>query len=150
MTSPGADIPIAPSQGNIAVTPEAQAPPSSVEYRDENGNLVAPEVVSSMAAEGAEIKTEHEVRTKTVDAAGNEVVEPQAVHPPHPDVEGRNPNTAREEKGQAQAEREANDAVPHVEADFDPSKEARVEEIDRKAGQPQPGSERAEATKKGT
>lgn len=63
-----------------------------VEYRDENGNILDDEQVSSLAAEGkVTFKTKYETRTRLVDEAGKEVYD--EIAPQHPDVEGQNPDT---------------------------------------------------------
>ncbi len=64
-----------------------------VEYRDQNGNLLDEAQVQALLAEGkATFETKYETRTKLVDEHGNEV-NPSDVAPPHPDVEGQNPET---------------------------------------------------------
>lgn len=85
-----------------------------------------------------------------MDAKGNEILESlvearevdgpgiQGVAPPHPDVEGRNPET--KEKGEA----EASHAPPTAEAAEDVSKEKSVE---GQAKEPKPASEAKAATK---
>ena len=91
-----------------------------VEFRDEAGNVLDPEQVRKLQEQDVKFQTKYETRTKILDEAGNEVPAAGAgVHPPHPDVEGRNPNTARQEKGQGQAEREASASPPNVGADAD-------------------------------
>lgn len=134
------------------VTPQAQAPepPELVgrrEYRDPDGNLMDAAEAEKLLAMGASYETKREVHTIVVDEAGHEIsVEgvidgARSLHPPHPDVEGRNPNTARGSNKDA-SER------PPADAQFDPSKEAEARAHEHYAGKPQPGSERAEATKK--
>lgn len=108
-----------------------------VEYRDQHGNLLNEAQVAALVAEGkASFETKYETKTKLVDAQGNEVVEPQSVAPPHPDVEGQNPDT----KG-----------VPERDANSEPA-EAKVSPDDKGNkeinGQPKPASEQAvDATK---
>ena len=87
-----------------AVTPQANAPQAQqadggnivgreerIEYRDQNGNLLNDDQVKALMSEGkAKFETKYETRTRLVDEAGNEV---QPVAPPHPDVEGAEPET---------------------------------------------------------
>jgi dolichyl-phosphate-mannose-protein mannosyltransferase len=66
---------------------------------------------------------------------------PEGIAPPHPDVEGRNPET-----GGAPAEDQASEAPPTVDAaegDQNKEKSAKSE-----AGKPKPASEKQDATKK--
>jgi dolichyl-phosphate-mannose-protein mannosyltransferase len=64
-----------------------------VEYRDQDGNLLDEAQVQALLAEGkASFQTKYETRTKLVDEHGNEV-NPSDIAPPHPDVEGQNPQT---------------------------------------------------------
>lgn len=91
------------------VSDAPQAPPGHeviaeeerVEYRDQDGNLLNEEQVKALEGK-VEFKTRYETRTRVVDADGNEVYvdvesEEKEVAPPHPDVEGVDPNT----RGQA-------------------------------------------------
>ena len=114
---------IASSSGDAPVTSVAQQEQPAgkgadpVEFRDQHGNLLDPEQVKEMEGQDIKFQTKVEVKTKIVDEAG-EFVEMRAgegagVHPPHPDVEGRNPNTA------GKGEKEANEAPPRVGADAD-------------------------------
>lgn len=119
----------------------------SYEYRDQAGNPLNPEQVEKLKHDGVEFETRHEVKTRLVDEAGNEVGADGGVHPQHPDAEGLNPNTAGSEKKAGQAEREANDKPANVDAGVDTKQQAKVNAKEsKKSGQPQPGSERAEAT----
>ncbi|GKT46085.1 uncharacterized protein ColSpa_06266 [Colletotrichum spaethianum] len=76
-----------------------------VEYRDQNGNLLDEEQVKALEGK-VEFKTKYETRTRVVDASGNEVQMPEGgwpqelgqeqggnVAPPHPDVQGVDPET---------------------------------------------------------
>lgn len=131
------------------VTP--QPPPESsflsqeehVEYRDQNGNLLDDEQVKSLQGK-VSFQTKYETRTRLVDAAGNDLGEGQAgaegVAPPHPDVEGRNPETAGAGK-----DGEARDQPATASVGDDVGKEQRVEKA--KGGKPRPASEGNEATK---
>ncbi|KAI9652582.1 MAG: hypothetical protein M1831_006686 [Alyxoria varia] len=155
------------SPAEISVTPQVSAQPvgapgepetvreERVEYRDENGRLLSPEEVDALQNEDVAFETKYETRTRVVDEEGNLVGEEggggggedEGVYPVHAGEEGRNPNTAGEEKGDAQAEAEANNAPPIVGAEADTSKEADVEREKESAGMARPGSERGEATK---
>lgn len=89
-----------------------------VEYRDQDGNLLDEEQVKALQGK-VEFKTRYETRTRIVDANGNEVpppaggeqqvpvnpdgaidgaslaASPEGVAPPHPDIEGAEPETKR-------------------------------------------------------
>lgn len=116
-----------------------------IEFRDENGRVLDDEEVKALEGK-VSFKTRYETRTRVVDAAGNEIheslveareVEDQGVAPPHPDVEGQNPET----KDANQAE--ASEIPPTVEAVEDEKKEKSVEE---QAKAPKPASEAQAAT----
>lgn len=76
-----------------------------IEFRDEDGNVLDEEQVKELERRGdISFKTKYETRTRIVDQYGNEVKDdiveggpPEAPHPPHPDVEGVDPET--KEKG---------------------------------------------------
>ncbi|KAF3349163.1 hypothetical protein VD0002_g6751 [Verticillium dahliae] len=67
-----------------------------IEYRDQDGNLLDDEQVKALEGK-VEFKTKYETRTRVVDENGNEVQVPGeeagVVAPPHPDVEGVDPET---------------------------------------------------------
>jgi dolichyl-phosphate-mannose-protein mannosyltransferase len=113
-----------------------------IEFRDENGRILDEEEVKALEGK-VSFKTRYETRTRIV---GNELheslveareAEDQGVAPPHPDVEGRNPET-KEGK-----EAEASEVPPTVEAIEDEKKEKSVEE---QAKSPKPASEAQAAT----
>lgn len=116
-----------------------------IEYRDENGNILDPEQVSALAGK-VSFKTRYETRTRIIDAQGNEIHEglvdarqgEEGVAPPHPDAEGRNPETGDKK------EAEASEHPPTVAVGDDKLKEKSVE---GQTGSPRPGSEAQEATK---
>lgn len=119
-----------------------------IEYRDENGRVLDDDEVSALAGK-VSFKTRYETRTRVVDGEGNEIyeglveahgdAEEYGVAPPHPDVEGRNPET------QEQAEApEASEVPPTVEVAEDQQKEKSVEQHREEA---QPASEAQSATK---
>jgi dolichyl-phosphate-mannose-protein mannosyltransferase len=95
-----------PEGQDPVVTSEPQLPDSTfigreqrVEYRDENGNVLDAELVSMLSKEGkVSLQTRYQTQTRVIDADGNEII--KHVHagehaPPHPDVEGQNPETNR-------------------------------------------------------
>jgi dolichyl-phosphate-mannose-protein mannosyltransferase len=117
-----------------------------VEFRDENGRILNEDEVKALEGK-VSFKTRYETRTRIVDAQGNEIHESlvdareedgQGVAPPHPDVEGRNPET----KGEGEAE--PSEVPPTVEVAEDKEKEKSVEDA---AKDPRPASEAADATK---
>jgi dolichyl-phosphate-mannose-protein mannosyltransferase len=119
-----------------------------IEYRDENGRILDEEEVAALAGK-VSFKTRYETRTRVVDGQGNEIYEglvnahgdeedePQGVAPPHPDVEGQNPETQQGEPAQA------SDAPPTVEVVEDQKKEQSAEQDERQA---KPASEGQAAT----
>lgn len=116
-----------------------------IEFRDENGRVLDEAEVKALEGK-VSFKTRYETRTRIVDSAGNELheslvdareAEEQGVAPPHPDVEGRNPET-KEGK-----EAEASELPPTVEAKEDENKEKSVEQ---QAKSPKPASEAKAAT----
>ena len=142
---PGGQKPL--SDANV--TPQAAADPSvlsreeRVEYRDQDGNLLDEEQVASLQGK-VSFQTRYETRTRVVDAAGNDIAEGPAgaegFAPPHPDVEGRNPETAGDGK-----EGEARNQPATASVGDDLGKEQKVEKA--KGGKPRPASEGNEATK---
>ena len=134
---------------NANVTPQPAADPSvlsreeRVEYRDQDGNLLDDEQVASLQGK-VSFQTRYETRTRVVDAAGNDIADGPAgadgFAPPHPDVEGRNPETAGDGK-----EDGARDQPATASVEEDIGKEKKVEK--GKGGEPRPASEGNEATK---
>jgi dolichyl-phosphate-mannose-protein mannosyltransferase len=139
------------------VSPPPQEPPRElpivskeerIEYRDENGRILNEEEVAALAGK-VSFKTRYETRTRIIDTEGKEIyeglveahdqAEELGVAPPHPDAEGRNPET------QAEAEApEASEAPPTVEVVEDQQKERSVEQHKNDA---KPASEAQAATK---
>lgn len=113
-----------------------------VEYRDQDGNLLDKEQVSSLEGK-VSFQTRYETRTRVIDAAGNAIADGPAgaegFAPPHPDVD-REPETAVD---LPEANRRAYPATASPEDDID--KERSIEKAD--GGKPRPGSEGREATK---
>lgn len=67
-----------------------------VEYRDEVGNLLDPKEVAKLQAEGkVSLQTKYQTETRVIDASGNQIIKNPEHAPPHPDVEGQNPETNR-------------------------------------------------------
>lgn len=146
-------------EGEAVVSPPPQDAPAipadlpvvskeeRVEYRDENGRILNDDEVQALEGK-VSFKTRYETRTRVVDAQGNEVyeglvdahdaAEELGVAPPHPDVEGGNPET--QEAGEAA---EASDAPPTVEVVEDQKKEKSIE---REASEAKPASEQQAAT----
>ena len=118
-----------------------------IEDRDEKGRGLDDAEVEALKGK-VSFKTRYETRTRLVDGQGNEVydaiveahdeAEVHGVAPPHPDAEGRNPET----KGKADAV-EAIEAPPTVEAAEDEVKEKSAEKRQEEA---QPASEANTAT----
>jgi dolichyl-phosphate-mannose-protein mannosyltransferase len=128
-----------------------------IEYRDDKGRVLDDEEVSALAGK-VSFKTRYETRTRIVDAQGNEIyeglvnshgdtegvadahdsAEEAGVAPPHPDAEGRNPETQQ----QADAP-EASEAPPTIEVVEDQQKEKSIEQHKEEA---QPASEGQSAT----
>ncbi|KAF1958862.1 PMT-domain-containing protein [Byssothecium circinans] len=115
-----------------------------VEFRDENGRVLNDEEVAALQGK-VSIKTRYETRTRIIDEEGREIFESlvdarevDGVAPPHPDVEGRNPETNNV------GEAEASDSPPTVEVKEDRQKEKSVE---KEAKKPKPASEAKAATK---
>ena len=128
-----------------------------VEYRDGRGNILNDDQVASLKGKvNFEVsitlvphslkdltlcmQTRYETRTRILDAAGNELYEGPVggnYAPPHPDVEGANPETPVVPKSEAPG------LPPAVEAETDLLKEKSAEEEKKK---PKPASEGNEAT----
>ncbi|KAL1890395.1 Dolichyl-phosphate-mannose--protein mannosyltransferase 1 [Ceratocystis pirilliformis] len=113
----------------------------TVEYRDQDGNLLDPEVVEGLKGK-VEFQTRYETRTRLIDSEGNELpaqggfaAEPAQQAPPHPDVEGIDPETKHVSDNPAPVV-----PVVHQES-VDGAKEAEK-------SKPKPASEGNDATKK--
>lgn len=123
------------------VTPQAVIPKASallgreekLIYRDEDGNELSPELVSKLEKEGkVTFKTRYETKTRILDEDGNEIEQiiEENVAPPHPDVEGQNPETPDQPRDRKQPASAAG--------------ESESREVDQ--GKPKPASEGNEAT----
>jgi dolichyl-phosphate-mannose-protein mannosyltransferase len=118
-----------------------------IEYRDENGRILDEAEVAELAGK-VSFKTRYETRTRIVDAQGNEIYEglvdgqggedQAGVAPPHPDVEGQNPETQQDSEPAA-----ASAVPPTVEVEEDQEKEKNVEQETQEA---KPASEAQAAT----
>lgn len=149
-----------PHEEVISEQPAVSAPPQGVpqdlpvlskeeriEYRDENGRILDEEEVAALAGK-VSFKTRYETRTRIVDGQGNEIyeglvdahgAEEQAgVAPPHPDVEGRNPETQQDSEAA-----QPSDAPPTVDIQEDQQKEKSIEQEKQEA---KPASEAQAAT----
>jgi dolichyl-phosphate-mannose-protein mannosyltransferase len=122
-----------------------------IEYRDENGRILDEEEVAELAGK-VSFKTRYETRTRIVDAQGNEIYEglvegqrgedEAGVAPPHPDVEGQNPETQQDSEPAA-----ASDVPPTVEVKEDQEKESSVEHsVEQEQQEAKPASEAQAAT----
>ena len=85
-----------------SVTPEAQpslkGKKARVEYRDENGNVLPESLVSSLRKnEKVKFETRFEYRSRLANGHEVDVVDGK-VAPPHPDVEGQNPQTVQDDE----------------------------------------------------
>jgi len=127
------EAPLAP--GHSVVSREEK-----IEYRDQDGNLLDPEQVKELEGK-VSFQTRYETRTRLIDAQGNEIVQAEdaGVAPPHPDVEGADPETV------AAQEPVANDKpAAQREIKADESKEENIGKSDK--GAAKPASEGNEAT----
>jgi dolichyl-phosphate-mannose-protein mannosyltransferase len=122
-----------------------------VEYRDQDGNILDEEQVKSLEGK-VEFSTRYETHTRVLDINGKPVSEaggspPEGVAPPHPDVEGNNPETAgiKEDDSAAQKQKPATQS----EIQDDVGKEKAVDGAAAQGGgEARPASEGNEATKK--
>lgn len=69
----------------------------TIEYRDQDGNLLNEEQVAALEGK-VKFETKYETRTRVIDEAGNEIRE--GVAPPHPDVEGVDHETVKKAEGE--------------------------------------------------
>ncbi|OQD77131.1 hypothetical protein PENDEC_c003G01062 [Penicillium decumbens] len=134
--------PVQEQQGQAAVTePKVSGSMARVEYRDQHGNILPEDLVASLRAEG---KVKFETRFESLASHENaqevpivdgkpQFPEPQA--PPHPDVEGQNPETGSYPEDSVPPERPASVAEGNTRS---------AEEL--KAPQAKPASEGNEAT----
>ncbi|KKK14332.1 hypothetical protein P175DRAFT_0508810 [Aspergillus ochraceoroseus IBT 24754] len=115
-------------------TPQLRGSQARVEYRDQNGNVLDEEVVASLRKEGkVSFETRHETRTRLENGHLVDVVDGKLA-PPHPDVEGQNPETSGKQ------EEEALDDSPASAAG------AQISVEEQSSPEPKPASEGNEAT----
>lgn len=80
-------------QDQAAVTePKLSGSVARVEYRDQNGNVLDDSLVSSLRAEG-KVKFETRYESKRLENAQEIPIVDGQLAPPHPDVQGQNPET---------------------------------------------------------
>lgn len=79
---------------DAAVTPlKLAGSKARVEYRDQHGNVLPDDLVSSLRDEGkVKFETRYESKSRLQNAQEIPIVDGQLA-PPHPDVEGQNPET---------------------------------------------------------
>ncbi|KAB8236802.1 Dolichyl-phosphate-mannose-protein mannosyltransferase-domain-containing protein [Aspergillus alliaceus] len=86
---------------SVTPEPEPRRAKARVEYRDQDGNVLDEALVAALAKEGkVSFETRHETRTLLANGHEVEMVNGQ-VAPPHPDVEGQNPETLGKQEQQA-------------------------------------------------
>lgn len=132
------------------MTPQPEQPhvvgrEESIEYRDEKGNLLDPEQVAALQREGkVSFSTRYETRTRVYDPDGKLIEGDDSHAPPHPDVEGQNPETgARPGSSDEQQQSPVSDKPASAAGE-----EGSVRnEKQNNSGQPKPASEGKEATK---
>ncbi len=153
MSSPPPVVVQQHQQQKVLAAPEAAAPGEQqviareelVEYRDEQGNVLDEAQVAALDGK-VSFQTRYETRTRLVDPDGHELGDKPAeapprpdgriaegMAPPHPDVEGQNPETAEAAT--------ASGAAPAA----DTPASGGSKQADAKAARP--GSEANEATK---
>jgi dolichyl-phosphate-mannose-protein mannosyltransferase len=138
-------------QAVMSAPPEDLPKDLPVLSNDENGRILDEEEVAELAGK-VSFKTRYETRTRIVDAQGNEIYEglvegqrgedEAGVAPPHPDVEGQNPETQQDSEPAA-----ASDVPPTVEVKEDQEKESSVEHsVEQEQQEAKPASEAQAAT----
>lgn len=105
----------------------------SVEYRDEKGNILNEEQVANLVKQGkVSFKTRYETRTRVIDPEGRELGKENHA-PPHPDVEGQNPETLGKDGGESPLDKPASVAGDE-------------KSVQKEEGKPKPASEGRDAT----
>ena len=143
-----------PSGADVAasfVTPQPEQPQiigheQMIEYRDEAGNLLDPEQVASMQKEGkVSFSTRYETRTRVYNGE-DRVGEKENLHaPPHPDVDGQNPETGARSGGSSDDQQKSHARDKPASAAGEEG--SVLNERQKNSGQPKPASEGQEATK---
>lgn len=109
-------------QNQAAVTePKISSSVARVEYRDQNGNVLPEDFVASLRAEGkVKFETRYESRSRLENAHEVPIVDGQPQYsvpaPPHPDVEGQNPETGRQPEDSIPPESPASVAEGNVQS----------------------------------
>jgi dolichyl-phosphate-mannose-protein mannosyltransferase len=138
-------------EANSFVTPQPEQPQvvsheESIEYRDEAGKLLDPEQVASLQKEGkVSFSTRYETRTRVLDQDGKQVDEDSHA-PPHPDVEGQNPETGARSGGSSDEQQKKSHGGDKP-ASAAGEEGSVLNEKQKNSGQPKPASEGKEATK---
>jgi dolichyl-phosphate-mannose-protein mannosyltransferase len=133
------------------VTPQPEQPhivgrEESIEYRDEAGNLLDPEQVASLQKEGkVSFSTRYETRTRIYDPEGKPLEGEDSHAPPHPDVEGQNPETGARSGASPDEQQKSHQGDKPASAAGEEG--SVVNEKQKNSGQPKPASEGKEATK---
>lgn len=123
------------TSGAPKAEPKVVSKEEKIEYRDQDGNLLNEEQVAALEGK-VEFQTKYETRTRVIDEMGNEIHE--GVAPPHPDVEGVDQETVKND-----AEKDAGEPVAPPPQDAAASKEGEKEAEQKQA---KPASEGKEAT----
>lgn len=124
------------------VTPEAlpsiRGKKARVEFRDQNGNVLPESLVAQLQQDGkVSVETRYEYRSRLANGHEADVVDGKVkVAPPHPDVQGPNPETADNE--------EQHQPVEDIPAPVAGESSTAVEEFS--SPEPKPASEGNEAT----
>lgn len=85
--------PVAEQDQAAVTSPKLAGTMARVEYRDQNGNILDEELVQSLRADGkVKFETRFESQSRLENAHEIPIVDGQLA-PPHPDVEGQNPET---------------------------------------------------------
>lgn len=137
----------------------------SVEYRDQDGNLLDEEQVKALEGK-VEFRTKYETRTRVLDAAGNQIDvigeegSGAGVAPPHPDVEGANSETKQNrgaeeplkeasssKDGEKEAEKEAKHSIPKPASEGNEATSSSIDGgVKAKHSIPEPANESEEAS----
>lgn len=137
---PQEGVPEAEENPSASVTPEAQpslrGKKARVEFRDQNGNVLDESLVAQLQQQGkVSIESRFEYRSRLANGHEVDIVDGK-VAPPHPDVEGQNPETVGHE------EQWPVEDVPAPAAAGDKSSAGQ----ESSSPQPEPASEGYEAT----
>lgn len=125
------------------VTPEAlpsiRGKKARVEFRDQNGNVLPESLVAQLQQDGkVSVETRYEYRSRLANGHEVDVVDGQVkVAPPHPDVQGSNPETVENKEQQRPVE-----DIPAPAA----GEESSVAVEESSSPEPEPASEGNEAT----